>query len=147
MSTAWQNLTVNDFPHRTMEQVRFSDTDSVGHVNNVAFAAYLETGRVSMTYDMGIRELLKGTDTHFVIAQLNLSYRGEMNWPGKVEVGTGISKVGRSSVTMLQAMYQQGTCTSTAEAVLVLMNMTSRKSTPLPANIIPVFEKLIISQG
>ncbi len=145
MSKAWQNLTIGDFPHHTVEQVRFSDTDSVGHVNNVAFAAFLETGRVSTTHDIGVRNLLKGTGTHFVIAQLDLSYRGEMNWPGKVDIGTGILKVGRSSVTMIQAMYQHGACTATAQAVLVLMDMTTRKSTPLPKNVIPVFEELIIS--
>ncbi|MGH1349224.1 MAG: acyl-CoA thioesterase [Methyloligellaceae bacterium] len=145
MNNTWQNLTIDDFPHQTMEQVRFSDTDSVGHVNNVAFAAYLETGRVSLTHESGVREQLKGTGTHFVIAQLNLSYRGEMSWPGKVRIGTGITKTGRSSVTMVQAMYQGDLCTSTAEAVLVLMDMTSRKSTPLPENIIPLFQKLIIS--
>ncbi len=142
MTRAWEKLTAGDFPHRTSENVRFCDTDAVGHVNNVAFGAYLETGRVGLIYDNNIRKTFDTQGFQLVLAQLNQSFRNELNWPGKVEVATGIIKIGRSSITMLQGLFKDGVCASTAEAVLVLMDLKTRKSTPLPEAVIPLLEQL-----
>ena len=37
------------FAYWHREKLRFSDTDMIGHVNNVAFAALFESGRVAFT--------------------------------------------------------------------------------------------------
>ena len=36
----------SQFRHWTPITIRFSDQDSVGHVNNVSYAAYFEAGRI-----------------------------------------------------------------------------------------------------
>jgi hypothetical protein len=41
------------FPHWLTERVRWSDTDLVGHVNNLSFGTYIETGRTEF-----LRELI-----------------------------------------------------------------------------------------
>ena len=41
--------------HHTELQMRFSDTDALGHVNNIAFASYAETGRVDFLKRLGSR--------------------------------------------------------------------------------------------
>lgn len=88
---------LEDYPHVTGDKVRYSDTDRQGHVNNAAFASYLETGRVEILYDP--RHPLTGTGCAFVIARLELDYLGEITWPGEIRVGTRVEKLGRSSVT------------------------------------------------
>jgi acyl-CoA thioester hydrolase len=44
------------FTHWCSEHVRWSNTDLVGHVNNLSFAAYCETGRA-----MFLRQFSEGT--------------------------------------------------------------------------------------
>ena len=71
-------------------------------------------------------------NTHFAIAKLVLEFRSEMHWPGTVEVGTRIERIGRSSVTLCQALFMDGLCVATAEPVVVGIDATSRRPVPLP---------------
>ena len=59
--------TIEDFPFRATEKLRFGDMDRQGHVNNVAYMSFFETGRVVMSgpaatirEDEGIRRAYLG---------------------------------------------------------------------------------------
>ncbi len=117
------------FPLWTRETLRFADTDRLGHVNNAAFATFCESGRVAFFYDPAA--LLVPAGCAIVIARLVLDFRAEMLWPGMVDVGTVPLKVGRSSFTLGQGLFKDGACVATAETVLVLLDETTRRSTPL----------------
>lgn len=124
-----QNLTIEDFPFQTFDKVRYADTDRQGHVNNAAFSTFLETGRVEFLYDP--QNPLLAENTSFVIANLNLQFVAEVNWPGKVDIGTAVTKIGNSSVKLYQGLFQNDRLVATAETVIVQMNELTRKSHPL----------------
>jgi acyl-CoA thioester hydrolase len=124
-----QTLTLEDFPFQTFDKVRYVDTDRQGHVNNAAFSTFLETGRVEFLYNAQHPLLVE--NAAFVIASLNLNFVSEVNWPGKVDIGTGVTKVGNSSIRLQQALFQNGRLVATAETVIVQMNEQTRKSHPL----------------
>ena len=63
--------------------------------------------------------------------KLNLDLLAEINWPGRVEIGTAVTKIGNSSVNFYQGLFQNGRCVATAETVIVQMNEQTRKSHPL----------------
>jgi acyl-CoA thioester hydrolase len=86
---------LSDFPVRSYDKIRYADTDRQGHANNAVFATILETGRVEILYDA--EAPLAGPDGEFVIARLVLDFRGEIRWPGTVQVGTRVRAVGKSS--------------------------------------------------
>ncbi len=115
-----------DFPFVAREKLRYADTDRQGHVNNAVFATFLETGRVEMLL-AGDVDLI-GKDGAFVLARLLLDYRKEVNWPGEVEIGTRVASLGRSSLRLEQAVFQNGECVATAENVVVLTDVTTRRS-------------------
>jgi acyl-CoA thioester hydrolase len=48
-----------------------------------------------------------------------------------VDIGNRVFKVGRSSITFEQALFQDGRITATAKTVVVQMNETTRQSEPL----------------
>ena len=112
------------------DKLRFADTDLLGHVNNAAFATFCETGRVMFLYDPE-REI-KPPGTDFVIVRLVLDFRREMHYPGLVEIGTRVLRVGGSSFTMGQALFKDGECVATAESTCVLIDRASRESVRLP---------------
>lgn len=120
---------LDQFPLQTYEKLRYSDTDRQGHVNNAVFATMLETGRVDLLYDRN--KPLASADCAFVVASITLNFLSEINWPGRVEIGTKIASVGRSSVTVEQALFQDGRCVATGQSVVVQMNETTRRSQPL----------------
>jgi acyl-CoA thioester hydrolase len=124
------DVRIDAFPLRTSNILRYSDTDRQGHVNNAVFVTLLESGRVELIYDA--RAPLAEPGTAFVIVRLELDYRGEIHWPGEVETGTRILSVGRSSIRLEQALFQDERCVATSESVIVLMDETTRKATPLP---------------
>ena len=126
---AKKNLTLADFPFQTFDKVRYGDTDRQGHVNNAAFSTFLETGRVELLYDS--QSPLAAEEVAFVIVNLNLNLLAEINWPGRVEIGTAVTNVGNSSVSLYQGLFQDGRIVATAETVIVQMNEQTRKSHPL----------------
>lgn len=124
-----QSLTLDDFPFQTFDKVRYADTDRQGHVNNAVFSTFLETGRVEFLYSS--ENPLATDNASFVIASLSLKFVSEINWPGQVDIGTGVTKVGNSSISLYQGLLQNGRCVATAETVIVQIDEHSRKSCPL----------------
>ncbi|EPK9701331.1 acyl-CoA thioesterase [Pseudomonas aeruginosa] len=75
---------LKDFPIHSSDKIRYADTDRQGHVNNAVFATFLETGRVEIIYDPEIALARPGSEC--VIARLELDLRGELRWPGTVQI-------------------------------------------------------------
>jgi acyl-CoA thioester hydrolase len=117
-----------DFPHRTVETIRFSDHDRQNHVNNAVFATFFESGRVIILY--GEEYGLSVPGASFVLAHLSIDFLAEMRWPGEVEVGTAIAGVGSASLRVEQALFVNGVCVATAENTLVRVDKNTHR--PLP---------------
>lgn len=122
-------LTLGDFPFQAFDKLRYGDTDRQGHVNNAVFSTFLETGRAEFLLDPDLPLLEPGCA--LVIADLSLQLLAEVNWPGQVDIGTAVLKVGNSSVTLYQHLYQNDRCVATATTVIVQMNEETRRSHPL----------------
>ena len=122
-------LELNDFPLKTFDKIRYADTDRQGHVNNANFSTFLETGRVELLYEAKIPIL--DTGASFVIASLDLNFLAELNWPGTVDIGTGILKIGNSSLKIYQQLFQNEVCVANAETVIVQVDNNTGKSRPL----------------
>jgi acyl-CoA thioester hydrolase len=120
---------LKDFPIHAQDKLRYADTDRQGHVNNSVFATLLETGRVEVIYAQEIG--LHDPGCSFVIASLPIDFLDEVHWPGVVDIGTRVGKIGRSSVTLEQAIFQQGRCVATSRSVIVHVDTSTRRSSPL----------------
>jgi acyl-CoA thioester hydrolase len=122
-------LTLADFPSRTYDKLRYGDTDRQGHVNNAVFATFFETGRVEMLLATDADFLLPGQS--LVLARLEIDLVSEINWPGTVEIGTRVARIGRSSMALEQAVFQNGVLAAKGISVVVLTDEATRRSTPL----------------
>lgn len=132
--------TLAEFPARTHDKLRYADTDRQGHVNNAVFASFLETGRVELLYDP--EGPLAEAGGAFVIARLALDLRAELRWPGVVQIGTRVARIGTSSVTLEQALYQGDVCAATAETVIVHVDEATHRARPLGARALAKLEAL-----
>jgi acyl-CoA thioester hydrolase len=121
---------LSDYPVHETERLRFGDLDTQGHVNNVAFAELLESGRIYFFRDT-FRPAL---DPHqgTVVARVVIDYLGELHWPGEVTIGTGVTRIGRSSVGIRQGLFDGDRCAALCESVIVVIDHKQRTSSPMP---------------
>ncbi|MGD8397669.1 MAG: thioesterase family protein [Anaerolineae bacterium] len=138
-------MTEQDYTSWTYEKLRYADTDRQGHVNNAVFATMLETGRVELLYDRDAP--LHSEGCAFVIVSLQVDFLAEIIWPGNVDIGSRLAKIGRSSVTIEQGLFQDGRCAATARSVVVQVNERTRRSQPLSDATVGRFSKLLIPSG
>ncbi len=132
--------TLDSFPARAYDKLRYGDTDRQGHVNNAVFATYFETGRVEMILAADASLLAPGQS--FVLARIEIDLVAEILWPGTVEIGSAIGRIGRSSIGIEQALFQNGRLCARATSVVVLVDDATRRSTPFSADAIARLEAL-----
>jgi acyl-CoA thioester hydrolase len=132
------NPQLEDFPYRLTDNVRFADLDPNQHVNNAVYATYFETGRVTLMKDRSFGLMPEGLA--WIMVRLDIHFRAELKWPGSIEMGLGVSKFGRTSVTFDQVVFSEGRCVASSQSVSVLIDEISRKPTPLTEEIKKNFE-------
>ena len=129
---------LEDFPFRQTDNVRYADLDPNQHVNNAVYATYFETGRVMLVKDRSYGLIPPGLT--WIMVRLDIHFRAELRWPGTVEMGLGVARFGRTSVTFDQVVFSEGKCVASAQSVTVLVNENTRKPTPLPEETIRNFQ-------
>lgn len=108
------------YPHWTTDRIRFSDTDMAMHVNNVAFAAYAETGRLALM--RGHIAPLCRPGERFIAASVTVNFLRETQYPGEVEIGTRVIRIGRTSITVGQGIFKDNVCVASATGAVVHLN-------------------------
>jgi acyl-CoA thioester hydrolase len=130
-----------DFPRRGSDTIRFADLDPQGHVNHAKFATYMETSRAAIIRDPDHSLQVEGATS--VMARIEINYLREMQWPGTVEIGTAVAEIGRSSYTFSHALFQGGECAGTGRVTMVLIDRETRRSRPLPPELIERLKRLM----
>jgi acyl-CoA thioester hydrolase len=129
---------LEDFPYRLTDNVRFADLDPNQHVNNAVYATYFETGRVTLMKDRSYGLMPEGVT--WIMVRLDMHFRAELRWPGTIEMGLGVVKFGRTSVTFDQVVFSEGTYVASARSVSVLLDEATRKPTALTEEILAKFQ-------
>lgn len=112
--------------------IRFADQDPVGHVNNAAIAVYFEQARCELLLPLIAEHGAGALD--IVLARIEIDYLREIRYPGTVEVGIRISRLGSKSITLESAVFAENICRATAVATIVVFDLATRASTvPPPA--------------
>jgi acyl-CoA thioester hydrolase len=133
-----RKIDFNQCQHRTIEKLRYRDTDQQGHVNNAVYSTFFESGRTDLIYGP---KPLRDPDGGFVIAHISVDYIEEIKWPGQVEIKTGVLKIGKSSVTMVQGVFFQDRLKAYSESVIVHVDKKTKKSRLLNPQARETFEK------
>jgi acyl-CoA thioester hydrolase len=121
------------FAHWTPVTIRYSDQDAMAHVNNTALATYVEAARTAFIYDLIQRGGVQGVE--FILARLVIDYLHELHYPGVVDVGARLIRVGNKSITTGYGVFKDATCIATSESVNVFYDMASRKTLAPPSSV------------
>ena len=115
---------------RTTIQVRYSDTDAMGHISSGSYIAFMEVGRLDL-----FREILRltGVDLLTVLARITIDYVSEARFDDHIEVMTWVERVGTRSLTIGQRVLANDQPAATGTVVNVAFDSATRSSVPLPA--------------
>ena len=119
--------------HTTTQRLRFSDNDSVGHVNNAVYAVMFEAGRTELINAAAAFD--REGPLAAVIVRLEIDFKREMSWPGDVLIESGIGKFGTKSIHIRQRVSKDGILTAEGVSVLVMIDRQTRRAVELPASV------------
>ncbi|WP_054588350.1 acyl-CoA thioesterase [Sphingopyxis macrogoltabida] len=106
------------YPRLKAVPIRFSDVDMFRHLNNVATGQFYEEARFELLAEA--RELVTKDDrSALVIANVNTSFLGQARYPGTIDVGTGILRIGERSLVIAQGLFIDGKCIGIADSTVV----------------------------
>jgi acyl-CoA thioester hydrolase len=107
-------------------EVRWRDTDALGHINHVVFLTYLEEGRDAF-YVQAV-----GGDTNYVVARLEIDYRAEIRHAHRrVLVRIEPEQLGTTSLTTRETVLApDGEVAAAARVVTVRWDRRGRQPVP-----------------
>lgn len=115
-------------PTRTQIQVRFSDTDMLGHVNNLSYAAYAEVGRAHFFTSLG------EDAPWFLLARIEIDFRREGQLGDELYVRSYVESLGETSMTLGQDIVREDEVIASTRSVLVCIDRASRTKMAIPTH-------------
>lgn len=114
------------YRHWNTVTIRYADEDRMGHVNNSAYGIWIEVARVSLVAPY----LAAGPDwLDTVLASATINYLKETRFPGDVQVGASLLRIGNKSFLSGYGVFRDDLCLATAECTSVYFDSRSRSST------------------
>lgn len=123
-------------------EVRSTEIDEVGHVNNAKYLEYLEWGRENW-YDLtGFgADRLSEKNIGTVVVNLNINYRREARKGEHLKIVTRPVQKGNTSFVLKQEIFnREKQRVADAEVTIVIFDLIKRQSTPIPASLVHVFQ-------
>jgi acyl-CoA thioester hydrolase len=130
-----------DFAHRQAVEVRLSDTDAMGHVNNARYLTYVEIARAGYYERVTGNALPVGThgaEEGMILAEIRMTYRSPAFYGETITVETRVERIGRTSFAMVhrmtapQSRYGPARLVAVAESVLVAYDYQDEHPIPVP---------------
>ncbi|GAB2444843.1 hypothetical protein GCM10027062_26520 [Nocardioides hungaricus] len=123
-------------------QVRFSDVDVYGHVNNVKYLEYLQESRIAMT-----ARIWEGLDpVSIVVAQTDVDYlRPILFRPEAYDAWSWVSRVGTRSATIESQICDGDTVLARARVAMVFFDRGGQRSVEPPEPYLAALRTLLSS--
>ncbi|MBB4635429.1 YbgC/FadM family acyl-CoA thioesterase [Longimicrobium terrae] len=126
-------------------EVRSTELDALGHVNNAKYMEYLEWGRFEWVKANGIPlDFFGKSRLSTVLVNVNINFRHEANLGDRLSVRTWLAEMGRSSFRIGQEIVnQRGERITDATVTSVMFDTTTRSSVYIPDEIRHRLEPLV----
>jgi acyl-CoA thioester hydrolase len=128
-------MKITDFKHKLSIQMRFSDVDGFGHINNGVYNEYYDLGRMYYMRDvLGWLPGETGRDDQLVVVSTKTDFIGQVFLGQSLEVLTSICTLGNKSLKMMQWLVEKGSAEplSACESIMAGFRRSSGVSFVLP---------------
>jgi acyl-CoA thioester hydrolase len=121
--------------HTTLQRIRWSDMDMLGHVNNTVYFRYMEQARVEWMYSL-VGALAAEDGPLAVVVNASCNFRIPLVYPADVEVRMYIGDAGRTSVGSYYDLLVGNQRYADGAARMVWTDRASGRPVPLPKVVI-----------
>ncbi len=112
-------------------EVRFSDLDAYGHVNNAVFFTFLETARTKLLLNSFPE--FQSTGLLFLVARAECDYKSPIELSDRVVVLMRLARIGNSSFDIDYTLHNgDGTIFAKAKTVMVCYDRQLGKTVRVP---------------
>ena len=113
--------------------MRWADNDAYGHVNNTVYYQWFDTAVNAWLVEAGLLDIENG-DPIGLVVETGCAYFAPLSFPGDVEVGIAIDRLGTSSVSFRIGVFGAGSAEPSAQGHFthVYVGRESRRPAPLP---------------
>ncbi len=137
MTDASPNTHLTDYRLVLRWPVQWGDQDAFGHVNNTVYFRWFETGRIDYMSRLGFDPWYEQHKIGPILASIRCDYRRQVKYPDEVEIGTRVTRLGRSSVQIEHRIYSrtQQTVVAEGDSTIVVFDYLKQKPTGIPDEI------------
>lgn len=132
------------FRHQITLQLRFSDMDAFGHINNAKFLTYIEEARVKY-FDEIVKWEYDWSKYGIILARVEIDYKVPGYFKDSLIVQTRCSRIGNKSLTLeyqlVKKENEKDTIISSALSVLVMYDYENGNSIQVPGEWKAAIEK------
>ncbi|MCR8675783.1 acyl-CoA thioesterase [Micrococcus sp. HG099] len=129
-------------PFETEIQVRWSDEDRYGHVNNARLLTLTEEARVRATRAWS--GVTPGRDVHRVVRAMEVQYEAPVVYGPELTAKVWITRIGTSSYTLRHELWQDGRRCVLCDAVFVHVDPETGRSVALAEDERTTLERVLI---
>ncbi|GLR46955.1 acyl-CoA thioesterase [Sphingomonas astaxanthinifaciens] len=121
------------FRHWCRLTLRWADNDAYGHVNNAIYYQWFDSAVNTMLVEAKLLDIEAGDPIALVVGT-SCNYFAPLSFPGEVEVGLAVEKLGRSSVHYALGAFAPGSeCAAAAGTFThVAVDRATRRPVPWP---------------
>ena len=129
-------ITRAEYVHFLPLPTRWMDNDIYGHVNNALYYAFFDTAINEYLIAEGGLDITVGAVVAFA-AESQCQYLRPLAFPGVIEIGLRVGKLGNSSVRYELGIFKQGETFAAAAGyfVHVFVDRETQRPVPIPATI------------
>jgi acyl-CoA thioester hydrolase len=137
------------FRYRRPIEVRFADTDAMGHVNNAAYLSYLEMARAGYHETVTGRPLplgVHGAEEGMILADVRIAFRSTSLYGEILMIEARVDRIGRTSFVMTfrltapDSLYGKARLVAVGEAVQVMYDYSVERPIPVPTELAAAME-------
>ena len=110
---------------------RWADNDVYGHVNNTVYYEWFDTAVNAWLVEAGLLDI-EGGDRIGLVVKTGCSYLSALSFPGDVEVGIAVDRLGTSSVTYRIGVFGAGDVDPSAQGHFIHVYVGRENHRPAP---------------
>ena len=120
-----------DFARFVPITTRWMDNDVYGHVNNVVYYSFFDTAVNTLLVEAGVLDIA-GSDVVGLVVQTSCTFFESIAFPGAIEVGVRVERIGRTSVTYALGVFRAGHEAAAALGSFTHVYVTRADQRPVP---------------
>jgi acyl-CoA thioester hydrolase len=115
--------------------ILWGDQDAFQHVNNTLPIRWFESARIAYLEHAGIDRQLEQLALGPILASVSCNYRKQLTYPDNVWIGSKVSRLGKSSLTMQHAIHSdswQDLVVADGDSVIVIFDYQANHPRRIP---------------